>query len=148
MGQEDGGEQKPILDPVIFRARRKMEALGKNPDFGQALINAESAEEVTQSAIDLGIPGDGEQIIGIAYRAFAQEDVSFGAAVEANLLQSIQGLEIPTELPAWFLANATSLPGYQLRKGWGDRINKETRQEFIAIALSVMLKAVQERLRE
>lgn len=147
MGNEEGTETSgKQIDSVTFAAQRKMEAMGKNPDFATALLSADTVEEVTGRAIELDIPADGPQIIEIAYRAIGDASSDFRAEVTQNISDAVKALSVPADLPEWFLANDTGLPGYGLGKHRGE-VDQETRGKFVDIALAVMFRSVQDYLR-
>lgn len=158
MVKEDGTESGQQMDPVIFRARRRMEALGKDPDYGEALMAANSFadfENINAAALRLGFQADNAQILGFAFSPIysSNRDLLLKAA-EQRLSPVLVSCGVPiadvSEVAAWSLELGTQMPGYsfgnKIEDDYGKVIDGKKKEEFENALLNFMFDAVRDYL--
>ncbi len=127
MINEVGNENKK-MDPVIFRARRKMEALGKAPLFAEAIISAVSVEDIDNQAIRLGIPANHAQILAIPFKSIYEADPALKTAAHDTLAPLIKDWGLPENFIDWYLT-VSDYPGLSFAMRYRE-IDFEKRDSF------------------
>lgn len=158
MVKEDGSESSPQLDPAVFRARRNVEALGMNGDYGEALMAASSFadfENVNAAALRLGFQADNAQILGFVFpRIYNNNRDSLLKAAEQRLSPVLESCGVPaTDIGAvvtWSLEDATQMPGHlfggKMEDDYGKVIDGQKKAEFENTLLNFMFDVVRDYL--
>src|SRR3989344_4658897 len=139
MGVEDGNEANQQMDPVILHARRKMEALGKDPLFAEAIMSAASIEDIDNQASRLHLPANYAQILAYPFHALCALNPALKLACRETLAPVIDSWELPEDYID-LLITESDYPELSLTGRYRDKVPYEEREKFGKAISSFMFR--------
>ena len=145
MSAGDGIEQsQQQMDPVIFRARRKVEALNLNPAWGEVLCAA-SEDEALARIRSHHIASNPEQLLSYVFAAVYATDAQMRASTQQALQPVIEGWGLPADFIDKYVS-WTEAASAKFELDYEKEATPERRKQLRDAAREFSFKAVREYL--
>ena len=150
MVNEVAGGEGEQMDPAIFRARRKAEALGLDGNIGE-ILSAPTEEEADDRMHRLDAMGGPKQLVMYLVARIFEVDPSVQAAAQKELGPIIAGWGLPETFIPWYLTFGEGA-NVRFNFDYGDKsdslikIDRARQRLFNDAVLDFSFKAVREYL--
>ncbi len=145
MGAGEGIEQsQQQIDPAVFRARRKMEALNLNPAWGEVLC-APSEDEALVRVRKFHISSNPEQLLSYVFAAVYATDAQMRASAQQALQPVIRDWGLPGDFIDKYIS-WTEAADAKFELDYEKEATPERRKQLRDVTREFAFKAIREYL--